>query len=113
MEMNKWQQTISRKIIKPLLLLPAGLLIYHFLKPAADRIAGNILGMTADRHPAETLRFFLFELPRVFLLITLIIIFAGISLSYFSSEKTRTIPEGQSLFTADVMNSLTIKNSLS
>jgi len=44
--MNKMNQSINRKIITPLLLLPVWFLIYHFLKPVTDWIIDNALSMT-------------------------------------------------------------------
>jgi uncharacterized membrane protein YraQ (UPF0718 family) len=104
--MNKMNQSINRKIITPLLLLPVWFLIYHFLKPATDWFIDNMLGMTTGSHLTETLRFLIFELPKVLLLLTLIIFFVGIIRSYFSPEKTRKALEGKSLFTGNVMASM-------
>jgi uncharacterized membrane protein YraQ (UPF0718 family) len=97
---------LNNKIIIPLILLPVWLLIYHFLKPATDWFIDNVLGMTTGSHLTEALRFFIFELPKVLLLLTLIIFFVGIIRSYFSPEKTRKVLEGKSLFTGNVMASL-------
>jgi uncharacterized protein len=106
--MNMTSQTISinRKIIAPLLLLPVWFLIYHFLKPVTDWLVDDIFGMTAGIHLTEALRFFIFEVPKVLLLLTLIIFFVGIVRSYFSPEKTRKALEGKSLFTGNVLASL-------
>jgi len=107
-EMNMTSQTISinRKIIAPLLLLPVWFLIYHFLKPVTDWLVDDIFGMTAGTHLTEALRFFIFEVPKVLLLLTLIIFFVGIVRSYFSPEKTRKVLEGKSLFTGNVLASI-------
>ena len=63
----------NRNLILPLVLLPVWFLIYHFLKPVTDWFVDDILGMTAGTHLTETLRFFIFEVPKVLLLLTLII----------------------------------------
>ncbi len=52
------------------------------------------------------MRFFVFEFPKVLLLLTLIIFFVGIIRSYFSPERTRKVLEGKSLFTGNIMASL-------
>ncbi|HPT21492.1 MAG TPA: permease, partial [Bacteroidales bacterium] len=98
--------SINRKIIAPLLLLPVWFLIYHFLKPVTDWLVDDIFGMTAGTHLTEALRFFIFEVPKVLLLLTLIIFFVGIVRSYFSPEKTRKVLEGKSLFTGNVLASI-------
>jgi uncharacterized protein len=107
-EMNMISQTISinRKVITPLLLVPVWFIIYHFLKPATDWLVDDVFSMTAGSHLTEALRFFIYEVPKVLLLLTLIIFLVGIVRSYFSPEKTRKALEGKSLFTGNVMASL-------
>jgi uncharacterized protein len=107
-EMNMTSQTISinRKVLTPLLLLPAWFLFYHFLKLGTDWLIDDIFGMTAGSQLTEALRFFIFEVPNVLLLLTLIIFFVGIVRSYFSPEKTRKALEGKSLFTGNILASL-------
>jgi uncharacterized membrane protein YraQ (UPF0718 family) len=97
---------LNKNIILPLVLLPVWFLVYHFLKPVSDWFIDDILGMTAGTHLTETLRFFIFEVPKVLLLLTLIIFLVGIVRSYFSPEKTRRALEGKSLFTGNVMASM-------
>jgi uncharacterized protein len=101
-------QTISknRTILAPLVLLPLWFLIYHFLKPVTDWLVDDIFGMTAGTHLTEALRFFIFEVPKVLLLLILVIFFVGIVRSYFSPEKTRKALEGKSLFTGNVLASM-------
>jgi len=99
-------QIINRKVVVPLLLLPIWFLIYHFLKPATDWFIDDVFHMTAGSHLTEALRFFIFEVPKVLLLLTLIIFLVGIIRSYFSPEKTRKALEGKSLFTGNVLASM-------
>jgi uncharacterized protein len=106
--MNKESRTLSinRKNLIALFLLPVWFLIYHFLKPVTDWLVDDIFGMAAGTHLTEALRFFIFEVPKVLLLLTLIIFLVGIIRSYFSPEKTRKALEGKSLFTGNVLASL-------
>jgi len=96
----------DKKIAVPIVLLPVWILLYHFLKPASDWLIDNALGMKAGTQFTEALRFFVFEVPKVLLLLTLIIFLVGIVRSWFSPEKTRKILEGKSLFTGNIMASL-------
>jgi uncharacterized membrane protein YraQ (UPF0718 family) len=98
--------SINRKTTAPLLLLPVWFLVYHYLQPATDWFIDDALRMTAGNHFTEALRFFVFEVPKVLLLLTLIIFFVGIVRSYFSPEKTRKALEGKSLLTGNVMASI-------
>ena len=59
--------------------------------------------MSKGEHLAETLWFFIFEFPKVMLLLTLIIFFVGIIRTYFTPERTRKALEGKKTFTGNVM----------
>ena len=86
-----------------LLLLAVWFLIYHFLQPITDWFIDSALGLEKDTHLTESLRFFIFEVPKVLMLLALIIFFVGIIRSYFSAERTRKILEGKSTFTGNVL----------
>jgi uncharacterized protein len=105
---NKMNQYIitHKKTILTSLLLPVWFLIYHFLKPVTDWLISVTPGLTAGSHFTEALRFFIFEVPKVLLLLVLIIFLVGIVRSYFSPEKTRKILEGKPLFVGNVLASL-------
>ena len=98
----KW----NKKILIPLLLLPVWYLIYHYLQPITDWFIDTLLGLEKGTHFTESLRFFIFEVPKVMMLLTLIIFFVGIIRSYFSPERTRKILEGKSTFTGNILASL-------
>ena len=55
---------------------------------------------------ARSIEFFLFEVPKVLMLLTLIVFAMGIVRSYFSPEKTRALLEKKSLFLGNVLSSV-------
>lgn len=81
-------------------------ILYHYLQPMTDFLTNRILGLEKGTHLAEAVRFFIFELPKVIMLLALIVFFVGIIRSYFSPEKTRKMLEGKRTFTGNVMASL-------
>jgi hypothetical protein len=87
----------------PIILLPIWFLIYRNLKPTTDWLIDTALGMTKGTHLTEAIRFFVFEFPKVMLLLTLIIFFVGIIRTYFTPERTRKALEGKKTFTGNVM----------
>jgi len=95
-----------KKIFKIVLGIAVWYLLYRYLQFLADFIIDNILGMQKGLHLTETLRFFIFEVPKVLMLLILIVFFVGIIRTYFTPEKTRKILEGKSLFTGNVMAAL-------
>jgi len=97
---------IKNKIILVLLLIPIWIIIYNYLHEISDFIVFRLFQMTPETHLTETIRFFLYEVPKVFLLLILIIFIVGIIRTYFSPEKTRKALEGKPLFAGNVMASL-------
>jgi uncharacterized protein len=87
----------------PVALVPIWYLIYHNLQPMTNLFIDSTLGMTKGQHLTEALRFFVFEFPKVMLLLTLIIFIVGIIRSYFTPERTRKALEGKKTFTGNVM----------
>ncbi len=96
----------QKAILIPLLLLPLWYLVYSNLQPVSNFLIDSVFKLPHGNHFTESLRFFIFEVPKVLLLLTLIIFFVGIVRSYFSAERTRKVLEGKSLFTGNVMASL-------
>jgi len=88
------------------LLLPVWYLLYHFLHPLTNYLVDDLFQMTKGAHLAEAIRFFIFEVPKVLLLLTLIIFCVGIIRTYFSPERTRKALEGKSLLTGNVLASV-------
>ncbi len=90
----------------PALLLPLWILTYMNLKPLSNFIINDLTGLVSGKHFTETLRFFIFEVPKVMLLLVLIIFGVGILRTYFTPEKTRKVLEGKSLFTGNILASI-------
>jgi len=90
----------------PAVLLPTWFLAYWYLHQAVNYVIGHIFNLPSGTHLTETLRFFLFETPKVLLLLVLIIFGVGIVRTWFTPEKTRKVLEGRSLFTGNVLASL-------
>ena len=106
--MKKQKLKIEEKYYRiglPLLLLPVWWVIYSNLEIAVDWIVFSGFGMTKGEHLAEAIWFFLFEFPKVMLLLTLIIFFVGIIRTFFTPERTRKALEGKKTFTGNVMAS--------
>ena len=87
----------------PLLLLPIWYLIYHNLPAITDWLIYSVFGMTKGSHLTEAVWFFIYEFPKVILLLTLIIFFVGIIRTFFTPERTRKALEGKKTFTGNVM----------
>lgn len=96
---------MNRKSLFILALLPVWVVVYYFLQPVTNWFIDDVLLLKQGAHLTEALRFFIYELPKVLLLLVLIIFFVGIVRSWFSPEKTRKMLEGKKLLTGNVMAS--------
>lgn len=79
--------------------------IYFNLSAITDFLIYSLLKLEPQSHLTTAIWFFIFEVPKVMLLLTIIVFIVGIIRSYFSPERTRNILEGKSLFAGNVMAS--------
>lgn len=105
---NKISEINSRTngILFPIILVAIWIILYLNLQRIADFFVDDVFKMQSEKHLTETIRFFIFEVPKVMLLLILIIFFVGIIRTYFSPERTRKALEGKSLFTGNIMAAL-------
>jgi uncharacterized membrane protein YraQ (UPF0718 family) len=96
-------KSINKNILLIIILLPAWFVIYSYLQPMTDWLIDSVIGMTPGKRLTEAARFFIYEFPKVILLLALIVFFVGIIRTYFTPERTRTALEGKRTFTGNVM----------
>jgi uncharacterized protein len=96
-------KNIKTNIWLPVALLPVWYIIYHNLQSVTNWLIDSVFGMTKGAHLTEALRFFVFEFPKVIMLLTLIIFLVGIIRTFFTPERTRKALEGKKTFTGNVM----------
>lgn len=88
-----------------ILLLPLWIGLYMNLANIADFLVYDLIQLKEGTHLTESIWFFIFEVPKVMLLLVLIVFIVGVIRSWFSAEKTRKALEGKSLFAGNVMAS--------
>jgi uncharacterized protein len=98
-------KNLKTNIWLPVALLPVWYIIYHYLQPFTDWLIESVIGMIKGEHLTESLRFFVFEFPKVMMLLTLIIFLVGIIRTFFTPERTRKALEGKKTFTGNIMAS--------
>ncbi len=99
-------KTLKHRIVFIAVAIVAWVLIYMNLDAIADFLTISVLGLSRADHFGEAVWFFIFEVPKVLLLLTLIVFAVGIVRSFFSADKTRKALEGKPLFVGNVMASL-------
>lgn len=88
-----------------IILLPIWIVFYLNLTTIADFLVYDLFQLETGKHLTESIWFFIYEVPKVMLLLVLIVFAVGVIRSWFSPEKTRKALEGKSLFAGNVMAS--------
>jgi len=73
----------------------AWILVYQALPAAADYVTYQLLGLDPASHLGSAVGFFLYDVPKILLLLTGIVFLVGILRSYFSPERTRKLLGGK------------------
>jgi uncharacterized membrane protein YraQ (UPF0718 family) len=81
-------------------------LIYRRLAAAAAWFTYSLLGMNRGSRPASAVEFFVYEAPKVLMLLVLVVFGVGIVRSFFTPERTRRILSGKREFTGNVLAAL-------
>jgi hypothetical protein len=91
-----------------LVLIGAALwwLVYQSLQPLAKWFTYDLLRMAAGGRLALAVEFFIFEAPKVLMLLTLVVFGVGIVRSFFTPERTRRILAGKRESAGNVLASL-------
>ncbi len=70
-------------------------LLYGALAPTASWMTYTLLGLQRGTHLGGTVEFFLFDTPKVLLLLVLVVFGVGVIRSFFTPERTRRILAGK------------------
>jgi uncharacterized membrane protein YraQ (UPF0718 family) len=71
------------------------LAVYNIIKPLADWISYTLLGFAQDSHFGEALAFFLYDVPKILLLLTGMVFAISVLRTFFSPERTRVLLGGK------------------
>lgn len=93
------------RILIPLAIFPFWLLLIIYLEKGVHSLF-KLFGADSGNALHSAIIFFLYEVPKVFLLLIGIVFIVGIIRSYFSAEKTKRALEGKPLFVGNVSASI-------
>ena len=100
---NEKPAGLARYLVLIVLCIILWLVVYHFLAPAANWLTYVLLGLTPQTHLASAVEFFIFEAPKVLMLLTLVVFGVGILRSFFTPERTRKMLAGKKEFFGNVL----------
>jgi uncharacterized protein len=93
-------------ILASLVGVAAWWLVYGQLATVAAWLTYRVLGLTARTHLASAVEFFIYEVPKVLMLLALVVFGVGIIRSFFTPERTRRILAGQRKSVGNVLAAL-------
>lgn len=85
--------------------LGAWLFLFFTIEPAVDYLLYDVFHLDKSDHLASSLAFFLFEAPKVMLLLIIVVFAVGIVRSFFTPERTRGFLAGRREIAGNVMAS--------
>jgi hypothetical protein len=80
--------------------------LYRNLEALASFLTYSVFSMAAGSHLAAAVEFFLFETPKVLMLLTVVVFGVGIVRSFFTPERTRRLLAGRRETAGNVLASL-------
>ena len=81
-------------------------LLYWTIQPLSEFLSFRVLPLSPASHLGQSVAFFLFEAPKVLLLLVLVVFGVGIVRSFFTPERTRAILAGKRESVGNVLAAL-------
>ncbi len=78
-----------------LLLLGLWVIVYRWLHPFAKWLTYDVLNLAAPSRLGSAVEFFLYDTPKVLMLLTLVVFGVGVLRSFFTPERTRQMLAGK------------------
>jgi len=97
---------IRRHILYALPVFVIWWLIYQRLSDFSHAVTYRFLNMPEGNHFSSAIEFFLFETPKVLMLLVLVVFGVGVIRSFFTPEKTRKILAGKKESAGNILASL-------
>lgn len=103
---NKAQKPLGFYVLAIVLGLAGWLFVYLQLGQFADFIVFKLLSLSNKSHLGQALRFFIYDTPKVLLLMTLVIFGVGILRTFLTPERTRKFLAGKKEFVGNILAAL-------
>lgn len=94
------------KIVYGSILIVTWFTIYTYLSVFASWMTYNLLMLQKGSHFALAIEFFIFETPKVLMLLTLIVFVVGVIRSFFTPERTKKILSGKKESVGNILAAL-------
>ena len=79
---------------------------YNAIQPLANWLTYTVIGLASDSHLGESLAFFLYDVPKILLLLSGMVFLISIIRTFFSPERTRALLGGKREGVGNVLGAL-------
>ena len=101
---------MKTKVLKWILFSAAGVVVWWLIYSNLSAFAGwftySLLKLEQGRHFSSSVEFFVFETPKVLMLLVIVVFVIGIIRSFFTPEKTRAILSSKTEAVGNVLAAL-------
>lgn len=97
---------LFRKVLFILGALSLWVVIYSLLQDVSSILTYQVIGIEQNSKFGDSVEFFLYDTPKVLMLLTLVVFGVGIIRSFFTPERTRRILAGKSEFIGNIFAAL-------
>lgn len=97
---------LARYTVYALPLLACWLVIYKNLESFSKYLTYQLLGFQPGSHLGESIQFFIYDTPKVLMLLTLVVFAVGVIRSFFTPERTRSMLAGRRESAGNVLAAL-------
>ncbi len=101
---RRWR--LASRVALALSVAAAWWLLYTNLETIAAWFTYSLFGMTMGSHLASAVAFFVYEVPKVLMLLTLVVFGVGVVRTFFTPERTRRILAGKREVLGNVLAAL-------
>ncbi len=88
-------KSLTGYIIKGIILLLLWYVVYKQLPYLSKFLTYSVFKLKHGSHLGEAVSFFLYDIPKIFMLLTLVVYFVGIINTFFTPDRTRAILAGK------------------
>jgi len=99
-------RTLSIRLLAAAGILAAWVLAYGQLARLSHQITCGLLGLESGQHLGIAVEFFIYEVPKVLMLLVLVVFGVGVIRTFFTPERTRRILSGRREYVGNILASL-------
>jgi hypothetical protein len=88
-------ENYRRYLLSGIMLLSGWWILYRSIAPFSRWVTYDLFSLTRGSHFASAVQFFVFDTPKVLLLLTLVVFGVGVVRSYFTPDRARRILAGK------------------